>query len=65
MTATITTSTLESAAVTFFGGFFGYLAAAGFALSGADAEHGAIVGAVAALAVLGYHAVSGNVKPAA
>jgi hypothetical protein len=64
-TTTITASTAESAAITFAGGLVGYLASAGFAVTGAAVEHGAIVGAIAALTVLGYHAYSGNAKTTA
>ena len=58
----ITASEAETAGVTFGGAFFGTLAAGGFVLTTALGEHAAIAGAVAALAVLGYHAYSGNVK---
>ena len=65
MSISITATTLETAAVTFFGGLLGYLSTAGFALSSAALDHGVIVGAVAALAALGYHALSGNVTKTA
>jgi hypothetical protein len=64
-TTTITANTAETAAITFAGGLVGYLASAGFAVTGAAVEHGALVGAIAALAVLGYHAYSGNAKTTA
>ena len=57
----ISATEAETAGVTFGGTFFGVLAASGFDLSTALGEHAAIAGAVAALAVLGYHAYSGNV----
>ena len=57
----ITASEAETAGVTFGGAFFGYLASGGFDLSSAIGEHAVIVGAVAALATLGYHAYAGNV----
>ena len=57
----ISASEAETAGITFGGTFFGYLATSGFVLSSAVGEHAAIAGAVAALAVLGYHAYAGNV----
>lgn len=62
---TISASEAETAGITFGGAFLGYLASAGFTLSTTIGEHAAIAGGVAALAVLGYHAYSGNVLGAA
>ena len=60
----ITADTGETALVTFAGGLLGYIATAGFDLSATAFGHGAIVGGIAALGVLGYHAYVGNVATA-
>lgn len=57
----ITASELETAAATFVMTLLGYLISAGFAFTNATLSAGAEVGIVAALGVLGYHVVSGNV----
>jgi hypothetical protein len=51
----------ESALGTFGAAFFGYLISAGFVFTDSTVSHAAIVGAVAALAFLGYNVVAGNV----
>ena len=58
---TITLGEVEAAIVTFFGAFIGYLLTAAQAISNLDIEHAALVGASAALVVLGYSAVTQGV----
>lgn len=60
----ITATEAETAGITFVGALLGYIAQAGFDLSTVNFEHGAVVGAIAAIGVLGYHAYTGNVAPA-
>ena len=60
MPNTISTSDLETAAVTFFGTFLTDLALFAGSLVGS-----AELAGVAALGVLGYHYVAGNVAPSA
>ncbi len=59
-TVSITASALETAAATFFSALLGYIASAGFVLSQAVLSAGLVVGGIAALGTLGYHALSGN-----
>jgi len=61
----ISASELETAGATFGAALVGYIADAGFVVSNASLEHGAIVGAIAAFAALGYHVVAGNVTTSA
>lgn len=62
-TSVLTTTTLETAAVTFLGGLLGYLGgAASFVVNSATLGHGIIVGGIAALIGLGYHAYVGNIS---
>ena len=58
----ITASELETAVATFFMALLGYLVSAGFVFTNATLSAGAEIGVVAALGVLGYHVVSGNVS---
>ncbi|MCI4357386.1 MAG: hypothetical protein L3K18_09695 [Thermoplasmata archaeon] len=57
----ITATELETAAAAFFTSLLGYLVSVGFVFSNVNLTGGAEVGAVAALATLGYHVVAGNV----
>jgi hypothetical protein len=59
---TITASELETAVAAFGTSLLGYLVSAGFVLSNATLQAGAEVGIIAALGVLGYHVVAGNIS---